>query len=480
MAEDLTEIGVTGLRHSFGRIQEELLVHLKGKRGLRTFREMNDNDPVVGSIMYLMKILMRRVPWIARPSDPENDEAVKWATFLQGQTIDMSMTWPDFLTDALSMTYAGYSVHEVVLKERGGRNRDPKKRSRFSDGLIGLRKLAIRGQETIDQWDIDPDDGGLRGFWQINPNIGAGKARRIFIPMTKAVLFRTESNKNNPEGRSLLRNAYRPWYFKKRIEEIEAIGVERDLTGLPVMQVPRRLLSRTASANDVALREELKKAMALLRRDALEYAMVPSEWEDNGQNGERHSGYKLELLTTGGRRQIPTNDIIGRYDSRIAMTLIADLVLMGMQKVGTFSMFTGKANLVTMALESLLEQVREPINRFVVPTLMEVNGVDEDLWPHFVNGPVQAPPMDELGGFLSKLTSGNPAVITPGPELEKFVRDMYRMPEEDSGLRDRVTQSRTDAANAATEEREAREQEDDQEVIDAIAAVAKLKAESEE
>ena len=61
------------------------------------------------------------------------------------------------------------------------------------------------------------------------------------IPMSKALLFRTKSRKNNPEGRSILRNAYRSWYFKRRIQEIEGIGIERDLAGLPVMHGPEGL-----------------------------------------------------------------------------------------------------------------------------------------------------------------------------------------------------------------------------------------------
>ncbi len=453
--ESLEEIGVTGLRHSFGRINEELLVHLKGKRGLRTFREMNDNDPVVGSIMFLFKTLMRKVPWIAKPNPLatgiDRARAVEEAVFLQSLTVDMSQTWPDFITDALSFAYAGYSIHEIVLKERGGRVSDPKKRSRFDDGKIGLRKLPIRAQETIDQWVFD-GSGGIDGFWQLNNQPESGKDPRLFIPIEKAVLFRTESNKNNPEGRSLLRNAYRPWYFKKRIEEIEAIGIERDLVGTPVMQVPRQLLSKNASAGDVALRDEIVRILQLMRNDSLAYAMVPSEVEADGQGGQRPSGYKLSLLTTGGRRQISTSDIVTRYDQRIAMTLIADLVMMGMSKVGTFSMFTGKTNLVTMALEALIKQIRDPLNRFVVPIVMEANGVPEEFWPHFENGPIQAPPMNEIADFLARLTSGSPPVLTPGPELEKFVREMYRFPEEEPGTREDLQEARNAEASKAQAE----------------------------
>jgi hypothetical protein len=39
------------------------------------------------------------------------------------------------------------------------------------------------------------------------------------IPIEKSLLFRTSIAKGNPEGVSLLRTAYRSWYFKKRLEE---------------------------------------------------------------------------------------------------------------------------------------------------------------------------------------------------------------------------------------------------------------------
>jgi hypothetical protein len=36
----------------------------------------------------------------------------------------------------------------------------------------------------------------------------------------------------------MLRTAYRPWFMKKRLEEFESIGIERDLAGLPIMWLP--------------------------------------------------------------------------------------------------------------------------------------------------------------------------------------------------------------------------------------------------
>src|SRR3990167_5649507 len=99
--------------------------------------------------------------------------------------------------------------------------------SRYSDGRIGIRKLGFRGQETLLRWEFD-DHGGVQGMIQQAPP----GFKLVEIPIAKSLLVRVSSEKNNPEGISLLRNAYRPYYIKTNIEEIEVIGAERDMTGV--------------------------------------------------------------------------------------------------------------------------------------------------------------------------------------------------------------------------------------------------------
>jgi hypothetical protein len=73
------------------------------------------------------------------------------------------------------------------------------------------------------------------------------------------------NSKNNPEGRSLLRNAYRPWYYKHRIEEIEAVGVERDLAGLPIAYLPPEYLSSSATADQIQVRNAIEQIVQTVK-----------------------------------------------------------------------------------------------------------------------------------------------------------------------------------------------------------------------
>ena len=190
----------------------------------------------------------------------------EWLRPLQGDKghkiyTDMSVSWPDFLAEVLSFLPYGWSFFEIIYKIRKGYNEDTKSSSNYSDGRVGWGKFAVRSQDTLFKWEFD-EEGGLQGLWQMAPP----NYEEVYIPLEKALHFRTETHKNNPEGRSILRNAYRSWYFLKRIQEIEAIGIERDLAGLPVMQVPVELLSSNATSSQKAVVDDFRDMIQKIRR----------------------------------------------------------------------------------------------------------------------------------------------------------------------------------------------------------------------
>jgi len=133
------------------------------------------------------------------------------------------------LSEILSMLPYGWSYLEMTFKNRAGyTNADDPLSSKYSDGIVAWQNFSIRSQDTLQGWV--KTNNTVTGWLQAD-----AEGRRSTLPLSKGLLFRTQSQKENPEGRSIFRNAYRPWYFKKRLEEFEAIGIERDLNGIPVM-----------------------------------------------------------------------------------------------------------------------------------------------------------------------------------------------------------------------------------------------------
>jgi hypothetical protein len=240
--------------------------------------------------------------------------------------------------------------------------------------------------------------------------------------MAKALLFRTMARKGNPEGRSVLRNAYRPWYYKKNIESIEGIGIERDLAGLPVAWVPPELLDISASADDKAILAEIKKIVRNIRRDEQEGIVFPLAYDESG-----HKIYDMTLLSTGGRRQFDTDGIVQRYDSRMAMTVLADFILLGTKNVGSFALSSSKTELFAVALGAWLNSIADVFNRYAVPRLFELNPFTVEALPKIVPGDIEAIPLDELGTYIAAL-AGAGMPLFPNEELEKYLLRLANLP----------------------------------------------------
>lgn len=416
------EVGQSGLIQWGGRISEEFLKQLEGDKGRKVFREMADNDPVIGAILFAVDMTMRQVEWRIDPAD-ESDEALDVAEFMESCMTDMSVSWADTMSSILSFLPFGWSYSELVYKVRGGLDtRNPKRRSEHDDGKIGWRKIAIRSQDSLFKWEFDPEDGGIMGMWQSAPP----SYTPTYIPIEKALLFRTQAYKNNPEGRSALRNAYRPWFMKKRIEEIEAIGVERDLAGLPVAWVPPGLLADSATADEKAALAAIKDLVASIKRDEQEGIVFPLAMDERG-----NKRYDLTLLSTGGRRQFDTDPIIARYDQRIAMTVLADFILLGHENVGSFALGSSKVDMFGTALGAWLDEISGVFNRYAIPRLMELNNIDVDLYPTLSHADVQSVDLAELGGFITSLT-GAGMTLFPDPGLEEHIRTVLNFPEREA------------------------------------------------
>lgn len=386
--------GFSGLKQFGGMLDEEFLPRLKGQYGIKTYREMTDNSSTIGAVLYIIKALVRQVEWRVEPATPEQ-EALDWAQFLEECMQDMSLSWEDLMSEVLSFLSYGWSYFELVYKLRRGPDvRDASMRSQYDDGKIGWRKIAGRAQDTLERWEFD-EDGGLRGMHQTSETTG----QVAFIPIEKAILFRTEVTKNNPEGRSILRNAVTDWFYLKRICNIEAIGIERDMTGLLTMEVPLEVLEVGASSAATQLRGQLEKMLSELKRDEREYAMVPAEMDREG----KPTGYKLKLLTTGGSRQIDTDKTKLYYKTSILQSVVAQFIQLGMSGVGSFALASSQTDLFATALGAFLQIITSTFNRFAVSRLMTLNAVPRELWPELVTGDIETPALAEIGAYLTAL-----------------------------------------------------------------------------
>jgi len=422
--DKFAEYGISGLKRMGGLIYEEFLPQLRNEKANRIFREMAENDPTVSSVLFAIEMHCRMVKWrVDAASDSMED--TKKAQFVRQCMDDMSHTWSDFIAESLTMLPYGFAPHEIVYKmRRGPEQEDPTLKSRYEDGQVGWRKIPLRAQDTITEWAFD-DDGGVQGFYQrAYPDF-----QLRYVPIQKTLLFRTTFRKNNPEGHSILRGAYRAWYFKKRIEEIEAIGAERDLAGLPMVTLPADIFN-SSRPEDQAVLAAMHTFVKQVRNDERSGIVFPMAYDDAG-----NKLYDFSLVSTGGTRSFDTTSIIQRYDERIAMTVLADFVFMGGVKgsstsasAGSYAMSSDKTSMFKQALGAWLNSIAETFNRHAIPRLFQLNQWPQDSLPKIAYEPIDVPDLDTVGAFIQNMMSAGWADILSDRDLRNFLLKRAELP----------------------------------------------------
>lgn len=327
-------IGVKGLKNAGGRVNEEYLAILKSwAKEVKIYQEMRD-DAVISTLLDAIKLPLLAAEFeVVKQGETEADDRA--TEFLEQNLAGMdAQSWRAHVADALEGLDFGFAISEIVLEKR-------------SDGRLWLRNLEPRGQETLQRWEFDDRDS-TTAFVQQDPDTG----QLLTVPLAKCVHVAIAGRKGNPQGRSLLRSIYRTWRYLRNLEELEAIGIERDVGGMPVAQLPEGAIT---SAQETALKDALKG----LRQDEESYLIVP---------------HGLEITPyASGSKAYNVAEVIERKKKEILMRGFAQFLMLGMEKVGTQALVKGSQDFFALSLIALQQQLLEVWNQQLIPYLFAHN-----------------------------------------------------------------------------------------------------------
>lgn len=413
-----TAHGLPGLRRKGGEIDEEWLSELRGSKGAKVYREMADNDPIIGAFLLVVEMLLRQTSYRIEPAE-DSDQGRRVAEFCESCIDDMRGGMPGFMTEFLTALTYGWALMEKVWKiRRGPTYQSPQLHSKHDDGRIGIQRLQLIGQESLFEWRFDESDRAIAMIQRPPPPHVA----LLTVPMDKCLHVRFRYTKDNPEGYSLLRVPYTSYYHRKMLQFVEAVGIERDLAGYPVMEVPTELLQSSDPA-DTAVVDDYKDLVRKIKADEYQGVVIPSETGTDGQP----SGFRLRLLTSGGRRPADVDPVIRRYDSRIAMSLMSEFLVVGLDKVGSLALHSDKTALFAVALGALLDERDRQWTEHVFPELCTLNGWSPELAPSMVHGDIEKVDLQALGAFLTSAVGSG--AVTIDDRLEEWVRERSGLPE---------------------------------------------------
>lgn len=265
-----------------------------------------------------------------------------------------------------------------------------------------LKKLGARHAPTIGDISYD-DHGDVVSVWQ-NAVRANNSIEKVEIPIEKLIPFSFNKTGGNIEGRSILRTAYKHWYYKDNLYKIDAIQKERHAIG-----VPRATLAPGYTDQDV------KTAWALvtnLRTNENSGIVQPPSIVVDFAKMEGHVVNVIESIE--------------HHEARIMLNVFAEFMLLGLQGAGGRSTAGAQVDIYQKVYRYLANMICDQFNLHLIPKIVGYN-YDTDCFPKMkARNLGEGKDIQLWASAMSSLVTS--MVVTPDFELEQWTREQIDAP----------------------------------------------------
>lgn len=441
-----SEIGYQGAKVLGGQIFEECSHELRWPQAIETYKKMA-KDAAISPALELVETMIARVPWDVKIPEGYEEELADKANYLKQVMVDMDHDWQSMIKQAATFKRYGFSTLEIVL-----RYRRKESGSKFNDGLVGVKKLPIRSQDTIEGWYWKnsgrelaglvqrvciPDNAQASDGWDfVNANLQNVKGGSKKIARKKFLLFRNNPLKDSPVGTSPLNGCWQAWKYKTAFQEAEAIGAAQDVNGFKVLYLPPQYMAADASDENKAVFQAYQQAMANMHVAKQSGLILPLLLDETGKRM-----FDFEVMSVTGQRSFDTNAIIARYNAEILTCLFADFLALGQQGGGSFALGETKVSIIEMGIQAALDEIKNQLNHQLVRTLWEQNGWDTTIMPEFTYGNVSKESLDEVSKFIQRT-----AAVSTFPRNRDTINWVMKQADIPYRVPDTMTQEELDEA----------------------------------
>ncbi len=352
----------------------EFMADLMPPHGLHRFRKMRMNDPIVGGLVLQLETIIRRLKPVCK--GPNADFIMKTLDNLPGGLKGLNYAI------ASSFTY-GFYIGEKIYK--------------YEDGVVNLVDIAPRFAPSIAK--IKDVNGNVKQECQEGT---------FYIPYKKCVHHTVLNECRAPFGISILRHLYKPYYYKISVEASEAVGIDRNLNGIPVLTAPEGFNFENTDPDspdyDPSAGATLEWALDLVsnvRKDSMSGVVKPFGWE-------------LMLLKGDSNDSANTSDIISRYNTEMAAGVLENFMALG-----AFATTNNANTEVTVdtfldSCDAYSDGIAQTYNEQIIKPLCALNEMEA---PTFEFTPVRAEDLSDIASFFTRLIGAG--AITPTTTLEK-------------------------------------------------------------
>lgn len=414
----LGEQGVLGLRTSNKRVLEETQRAFRYPEFISTVNAMR-NNPTVGAAMNVYRMMISRVQWDVVAPKGADEKTVARAALVRTMMDDMDGSWSQFIESVIPYLEYGFGINEIVLRRRLKRNG-----SKFNDGLIGIKKLPPRSQDTIVGWVFSEDGSDLVKVEQSIANVEnsyrfANRTNRdgkLEIDREKFLLFSASATKGNPEGNSIYKNIYLAFKQLTLLQDQELIGIAKDVQGILKIAIPPRYLDPNASPEDKAAVEAFQTIIDNYNAGTQRGLLVPNMIDPES----KLPLFTYDLMESKGSAKYDTEAVIRRLQGDILSALSVDILKLGAEGSGSFSLAESKSSVLALAIDYRLREIAEVLNSHLMRMLFDMNGWDTTHLPLFVYSDIEEVSLEEFSKAVQRVFS------TSAIEIDRSVMNRIR------------------------------------------------------
>lgn len=364
----------------------------RGERRIDNVDKMRMEDSSTQIALKVIKLPILSTRWYIEPAS-EDKKDVEVADFFEQMLFeDMTVTWSETLRQMLYYLDYGYYVFEQIFtdKEWNGQR------------YWALKKLAPRLPGTIQKWQTEDKKEGVTQF-----TITKGT---VSIPIEKLLILTNEKDGDNWEGQSVLRSAWKHFYYKRAYYKIDAVASERQGVGIPkATKVDHKGGAKISDEK----RLELINIMKNMRANHQQWLIEPEGWE-------------ISWMDMGANSIKDVKPMVEHHDMKIVQSVLAQFVLSGQNSVGSYGKSKAEMDFFALALNASATYIRDTFQKYVIDRLTDYNFV-VDKAPQLKFVEIGDIDMNELSVSIQRLMQVK--ALTPTMNTEKHLRAAMKLPD---------------------------------------------------
>ena len=381
-----------------------------------TYREMKLDGVISGSVSFIKAVLSKgdvKIAYHAKSTEKEKKVIDALNTSLNNmEDYDKKR----LISNWLQILDYGCSLNELVYERKGG--------------VFVFKTISPIHLTTVNKFEMQGGSLKRLKLEQAENDglvVNVGKQPNT-ISGDKVLFFRLEPDADFPLGKSLFYGAYTAWKAKKIMQEYEAIGVAKNLSGVLDVKVPSEYINKYFS--DPASDEAIYVANLLQQAENLHagkgsYILSSSDTSPNGI-------HLFEVTTVGGNggnaQNYNVGQAIARYNNEIQLSLQSTVLSMGVEGAGSLALSSDMVNLLTLFIENIQQTISHEFRK-AVKLAFKLNGIETDNIPTLEWDKVQPLSWDDFTkGWQRLLQAGG---VTPTEDLEAYFRTMGEAPTAD-------------------------------------------------